>query len=278
MPVPNGGAFIRQGGWLSPLQLVQNGFRYLTNLGLNIVLNHEVREPQWQQGVWKWQQHGQTFRHTVLVLANGYQLRDFTQSHGIPLYPVRGQVSHLQTTSELAKLQCVLCFDGYLTPKSASGLHCLGATHVRDNADDTFSLAEHQQNIAKIQQNLTACHWTETLRESESRGKVGIRAALRDRAPLAGAAPDFARQTQDYAKLYNQLRRREAIPPAACLPNCYLLGGLGSRGLTTAPLLGELLASQLCGEPLPLGEDIRQILATNRSWLRLLLRGKTLKI
>lgn len=42
LKVPNGGAFIPQGGWLSPVQLVRNGFAWLEDKGLNIVLSHKV--------------------------------------------------------------------------------------------------------------------------------------------------------------------------------------------------------------------------------------------
>ncbi|MDO4698380.1 MAG: bifunctional tRNA (5-methylaminomethyl-2-thiouridine)(34)-methyltransferase MnmD/FAD-dependent 5-carboxymethylaminomethyl-2-thiouridine(34) oxidoreductase MnmC [Pasteurellaceae bacterium] len=276
LPVTNGGAFIAQGGWLSPIQLVQNGFTYLQRLGLNIVLNHQVSSPVFRDRKWHWQHQGNAFAHDTLVLANGHRLTDFPQAQGIPLYPVRGQVSHLPSNAELEKLKTVICFDGYLTPKAANYTHCLGASHIRDNATLEFSLAEHQQNFAKTATNLPPCHWVKQLDSSHNQGRVGIRAALRDRVPMVGAMPNFNEQKQQFANLYNQLRRKEVVTQAECYPNLYLIAGLSSRGLTTAPLLGELLASQICGEPMPISEDIRQALSTNRTWIRSLLRGKTL--
>ena len=273
LEVEKAGAFISQGGWLSPVQLVQRGFGYLAQRGLKIVLNHEVQAPQWHEGKWQWQCHGETFSHHTLVLANGHKLNDFAQVEGIPLYPVRGQVSQIPTTPALRRLQCVLCYDGYLTPMSNQQTHCLGASHVRDCADDSLSESEQRQNLAKFQQNVSAC-WTQDIDIKRYQGKVGIRAAFRDRIPMAGAVPDFAKQKRQYANLYNQLRRRETIEKAACYPNLFLIAGLGSRGLTTAPLLGELLASQICGEPQPLSEDILQALSTNRTWIRQLVKGR----
>ena len=52
-----------------------------------------------------------------------------------------------------------------------------------------------------------------------------------------------------------------------------MINGLASRGLTSAPLLGELLASLIVGEPLPISEDIWQALNPNRTWMRKLLKG-----
>jgi tRNA 5-methylaminomethyl-2-thiouridine biosynthesis bifunctional protein len=39
-------------------------------------------------------------------------------------------------------------------------------------------------------------------------------------------------------------------------PGLYASLGHGSRGLTCAPLCGELIASMACGEPLPLSRDL----------------------
>ncbi|QIM62938.1 bifunctional tRNA (5-methylaminomethyl-2-thiouridylate)-methyltransferase MnmD/FAD-dependent cmnm(5)s(2)U34 oxidoreductase MnmC [Pasteurellaceae bacterium Orientalotternb1] len=274
LPVVNGGGFISQGGWLSPVELVRNGFTYLQTLGLKIVLNHRVEQPEFHHGKWQWKHQSETVAHDILVLANGHTLTDFPQADGIPLYPVRGQVSQVPTNDQLRQLKCVVCFDGYITPMSVTESHCIGASHIRDNAEMAFSLAEHQQNIAKLQQNLTACSWTAQIDSSQNQAKVGIRAAFRDRVPMVGAMPNFARQKAQFANLYNQLRRRDPVEQAECYPNCYLIAGLGSRGLTTAPLLAELLASQICGEPVPLSEDICHALSTNRTWIRNLLRGR----
>lgn len=274
MNVPNGGAFIRQGGWLSPKQLVQNGFLFLQKLGLNIVFDHFVDDLTWNGTHWQWQHGDNLYQHQTVILANGHLLKQFKQTEGIPLYPVRGQVSHIPTTPQLAQLKAVLCYDGYLTPKSASYYHCVGASHIRDNQESDFSLEEHQQNLAKLLQNLGACHWLYDIDFSENRGKVGIRSAFRDRMPMVGAVPNYSAQLTQYPNLYNQLRRQDLLDVAICQPNLYLIAGLGSRGLTTAPLLGELLASQINQEPLPLSEDIWQVITTNRSWMRNWVRGR----
>ncbi|QHB17639.1 bifunctional tRNA (5-methylaminomethyl-2-thiouridine)(34)-methyltransferase MnmD/FAD-dependent 5-carboxymethylaminomethyl-2-thiouridine(34) oxidoreductase MnmC [Mannheimia pernigra] len=273
LKVPNGGAFIPQGGWLSPVQLVRNGFAWLEDKGLNIVLSHKVEALHFSQGKWQWQMNGKTFQHQAVVFANGHTLNEFSQANGIPLYPVRGQVSQIPTTAELQKLKCVVCYDGYLTPKSTSGTHCLGASHIRDNAEMDFSVAEHRENLAKLQQNVTACSWTDGVDLSENRAKVGVRAALRDRVPMVGAMHHFEQQKIQYANLYNQLRRKQAVETADIFVNLYMVNGLASRGLTTAPLLGELLASLIANEPIPISEDIWHNLSPNRTWMRKLLKG-----
>ncbi len=53
-----------------------------------------------------------------------------------------------------------------------------------------------------------------------------------------------------------------------------MIGALGSRGLCSAPLAAELLASQIVGEPLPLDKDTLAALHPHRFWVRKLLKGK----
>lgn len=190
---------------------MQNGFAYLQTLGLTIHFNHQVENITYHENGWQWQHQGQMFAHQNLVLANGHCLKNFSQTEGIPLYPVRGQVSHIPTNNELAKLNCVLCYDGYITPKSQADSHCVGASHIRDNQEMDFSVQEHQQNFAKLSQNLTACEWAKNADFSQNQGKVGIRSAFRDRMPMVGIVPNFAAQKAQYTRLYNQIRRRETI-------------------------------------------------------------------
>lgn len=277
LSVPNGGAFIPQGGWLSPVQFVRNGFVWLERQGLKIVLNHKVENLTWTDGKWQWQTDGKTFSHQAVVLANGHTFNAFSQANGIPLYPVRGQVSQIPSTPELQKLKCVVCYDGYLTPISQAGTHCVGASHLRDNADTQFSETEHLENIVKLQQNLTACDWTNGIDYSQNLAKVGIRAAFRDRVPMVGVVHHFEKQKVQYANLYNQLRRKQAVENAEIFANLYMVNGLASRGLTTAPLLGELLASLICNEPVPISEEIWHNLSPNRTWMRKLLKGSAVE-
>ena len=56
-----------------------------------------------------------------------------------------------------------------------------------------------------------------------------------------------------------------------------MLGGLGSRGLCSAPLLAEVLAAQMSDEPIPLDRVTLAGLNPNRLWVRKLLKGKKVK-
>jgi tRNA 5-methylaminomethyl-2-thiouridine biosynthesis bifunctional protein len=51
---------------------------------------------------------------------------------------------------------------------------------------------------------------------------------------------------------------RDRLPAVGGLgvPGLYALTGLGSRGMTWSALAAEVLASQICGEPLPVEADL----------------------
>ncbi|WP_109077296.1 bifunctional tRNA (5-methylaminomethyl-2-thiouridine)(34)-methyltransferase MnmD/FAD-dependent 5-carboxymethylaminomethyl-2-thiouridine(34) oxidoreductase MnmC [Aggregatibacter kilianii] len=275
LPLPCGGGFIPQGAWLAPQQFVQNLFAYLQQQGLILKTQEKITALLWRENLWQLtNEQGEQYQHSIVVLANGHRLHQFPQTQHLPLYAVRGQVSQIPTSENLLKLKSVLCYDGYLTPADqAKTGHCIGASHVRDCTDRTFSEQEQRENQEKIQKNLAEMPWVKDVDTSANLARIGVRCAVRDRIPMMGNVPNFEQQCADYKNLFNLRRRKQPIPLAAVFPNLYLIGALGSRGLTSAPILGETLASLIYNEPLPLGEDLIHHLTASRSWIRKFLKG-----
>ena len=278
LPLPFGGGFIPQGAWLAPRQLVQHAFAFLEKQGVQIKTSQKVTALSQTENGWQiTTAENETFCHEVVVLANGHKLTEFEQTQKLPLYPVRGQVSQIPTSENLLKLKTVLCYDGYLTPvDQAKTSHCIGASHVRDNATREFSLTEQQENQQKIQQNIPE-EWTKEVDTSGNLARIGVRCSVRDLTPMMGAVPHFPAQQVQYQNLFNLRRRKQPIEQAENYPNLYLIGALGSRGLTSAPFLGETLASLIYGEPLPMSEDLIHNLMPNRGWVRRWLKGAEVK-
>jgi tRNA 5-methylaminomethyl-2-thiouridine biosynthesis bifunctional protein len=92
---------------------------------------------------------------------------------------------------------------------------------------------------------------------------VAWRCSAPDRLPWVGAVP--RRPVGDEPTQPPRLDRPLLVPRA---PGLYVLGGLGSRGLTWAPLLGELLAAWVNGTPMPLGAAHADALDPAREVLR----------
>ena len=278
LPLNCEGGWIEQGAWLAPRQFVQNTFSFLEKQGVIIKTSQKITALSQQEKGWELENtQGQKYRHEVVILANGYKITDFVQTEKLPLYPIRGQVSQIPTSENLLKLKSVLCYDGYLTPADQlKTSHCIGASHVRDNVDRHFSEQEQQENQQKLQQNI-AQPWTQDVDTLDNLARVGIRCSVRDLAPMIGNVPHFEQQQADYYNLFNLRRRKQPIQSAANFQNLFLTAALGSRGLTSAPLLGEALVSIIYGEPLPISEAILHNLSANRAWVRKWLKGSVVE-
>jgi tRNA 5-methylaminomethyl-2-thiouridine biosynthesis bifunctional protein len=105
---------------------------------------------------------------------------------------------------------------------------------------------------------------------SRQQARNGVRCASRDHLPMVGNVADYDATLSVYADLADN---KESAAPAPVWPDLYLLGALGSRGLCSAPLAAEVLASQMSDEPIPLDATTLAGLNPNRLWVRKLLKA-----
>lgn len=227
IPLKHDGLYFPRGGWINPKDYIE-ACRQHTNPSIHFeqhVISIEKDENAW----WLITPEDKRFGpYDSVILANGHTVTDFEQSKSLPLRPVRGQVSFMDTIHSLSKLKTVLCSQGYVTPQ-LHNTHCFGASYDRHNLICEYNEREQQQNIEK----LTGIIGTENQPVFEklamNRARNSIRMNSRDHLPYVGA-----------------LMKGNSV-----LPGLYILSGFGSRGLTTSALAAEVLVSELCGEPLP---------------------------
>ncbi|WP_158782541.1 FAD-dependent 5-carboxymethylaminomethyl-2-thiouridine(34) oxidoreductase MnmC [Pantoea sp. BAV 3049] len=213
--------------------------------------------------------------HRNVVLATGHALTSFVQSEKLPAYAVSGQVSHIPTTPALGALKQVLCYDGYLTPVNpANQHHCIGASYHRADSATAYRADDQQENRERLIRCLPEAGWPHEVDVSEGSARVGVRCASRDHLPLFGPLPDYQQTLEQYADL---VKHKEEAKPAPVHKGLFVLGALGSRGLCSGPLAAEVLAAELCGEPIPLDKDTLAATHPNRYWVRKLLKGKEVK-
>lgn len=274
LPCGHGGVGYPLGGWLCPADLTRAALAEARQSGLlrveygaEITAIHELPEGWRVEG-----SDGRRWQSPNLVVAAGHRLSALLPFAELPLYPVRGQVSHVPTTASLSQLRTVLCYDGYLTP-AHHGAHCIGASYGRNRSDTGYSAEEQAQNRARLQACLPDQTWPNEVEVGGDEARVGVRCASRDHLPVAGPVARLADLTDHYAGLQH---RREDAAPLPLHSGLFVLGALGSRGLCSAPLCGELIASEICGDPLPLAADLLEALHPARYWVRKLLKGKSL--
>ncbi len=273
LPCDADGVSYPLGGWLCPADLTRAAIREAQASGrLEVVFNAAATHIAEQDGGWRVESRdGRQWRAPNLVVAAGHQLPALLPFAELPLYPVRGQVSHVPTTAGLSQLKSVLCYDGYLTP-AHNGAHCIGASYGRNQTDLAYRADEQEQNRARLQACVPQQRWPAEVDVSGALARIGLRCASRDHLPVAGPVARLAALADHDVNA--PADQQSALPLHAGL---YVLGALGSRGLCSAPLCGELVASEICGDPLPLAADLLEALHPARYWVRRLRRGKPLR-
>ena len=273
LPCDADGVSYPLGGWLCPADLTRAAIREAQASGrLEVVFNAAATHIAEQDGGWRVESRdGRQWRAPNLVVAAGHQLPALLPFAELPLYPVRGQVSHVPTTAGLSQLKTVLCYDGYLTP-AHNGAHCIGASYGRNQTDLAYRADEQDQNRARLQACVPQQRWPAEVDVSGAQARIGVRSASRDHLPVAGPVARLAALADHDVNA--PADQQSALPLHAGL---YVLGALGSRGLCSAPLCGELVASEICSEPLPLAADLLEALHPARYWVRRLRRGKPLR-
>lgn len=266
------------GGWLCPAQLTQGLIETLEkNDSFNAYFNHRVEKLRWDETQQQWilSINGIEKPHQSIIIANGHQFDQFDQTRYVPLGKVKGQVSHIPTTDNLQKLSSVLCYDGYMTPHNPlNQQHCIGASYDRSQINQMFDPIAQQENGQRLINCIANQNWPKDVDTSGNQARQGVRCVSRDHLPFVGAVGDFEQIKTNYQQLHTQ--NEQDVEPVAQYPNLYCLLGLGSRGLSSAPLMAELLASQISGDPLPLPVGVLEMLHPSRMWVRKLRKGKAI--
>ena len=162
----------------------------------------------------------------AVILAAGIGLQPLAPA--LPLSPVRGQASIAPSADQPAPA----AWGGYVVPTRESVL--FGATHDRGEAASNLRPEDDRRNLeilARARPRLAA-----TLAGGPMTGRASVRAATPDRLPVCGEIG----------------------------PGLFVLGGLGSRGFSLAPLLAEHLAATLAGTPSPLPREAAALVAPAR--------------
>ncbi|MBT1446336.1 FAD-dependent 5-carboxymethylaminomethyl-2-thiouridine(34) oxidoreductase MnmC [Shewanella sp. JM162201] len=275
--IDRGGIFYPHGGWVSPAKLCEAAIEEAKTLGLKCHFNVNISAIEQTFDGWRLCTPAGNIDTKELVLATGHRITDLTQTRALQLAPFRGQVSHVPTQGKLGELKTVLCAHGYFTPTD-DGSHCMGASYVRGDTSVEYREQEQQENLHKMQESYPGKDWVKDLDIGGQSARAGIRMVSRDHLPMAGAAPDVAAiltqyQTVGHGPKGAEYWQNQAAPVH---PGLYIFSGLGSRGLSSGPLIAECLADSLSGTIPVLERDVMDALNPNRMWLRKLKKGKAL--
>jgi tRNA 5-methylaminomethyl-2-thiouridine biosynthesis bifunctional protein len=169
----------------------------------------------------------------AVVLANARDVLGLVPDQTWPLHTERGQITQLPIGS-LPEIQRVIAREGYVAPGLVQPL--VGATYEHDDEDTSPRRASDLANLARLEAILPGAG--ERFLVDAVSGRASLRALLPDRLPMVGAVSGQA--------------------------GLYVATGYASRGVVWAGLLGEALADQMTGQPLPLELELMRVIAPDR--------------
>ena len=159
----------------------------------------------------------------IVIIASGTGLHHTLE---LPTEIVSGQITNWAGNTASHKLKSVLCHKGYFVPLNDSK-HCLGATFNKGEVNSTCAKDDHHsRNMDQLFEHVPLLK--SEYSSGNLTGRMGNRVATRDRLPVVGKIDD----------------------------NLYVIGALGSHGLTTAPYLAECLASEISNAVIPADQSL----------------------
>lgn len=208
------------------------------NLGLQCHWQTTITELRRRGDGWRVVAGKTSVDFDALVLCTGAALPLFADADILGLRPVRGAVSLLRASDSAPNLKATLCHKGYNTP-AMQGLHAVGATFDPHDDNETLTEADHAHNLGLIEKHAASAGnalWPQGAAAAVVNGRVAFRMTTPDRYPVIGPWES----------------------------GLWLNLGHGSRGLTTTPIAGEIIAGAMAGELIALPKSLLEAVKPQR--------------
>lgn len=261
VPVAAEGLWFATSGWMKPASLI-NAQLAASGSRLEARFNCEVARIGFERGAWcAFDATNRLLAQApVAVLANAADAVRLMPSRSMRIRRVRGQLT-LVPEEKIAAPHVVVLQGGFVLPAIRSQ-SIAGATYDFDDEDPAPRTSSHEGNLERLNRILPGA--ASSIDPATLEGLVGFRAVSPDRLPLIGA---FADEKADAPK-------NPQLATLSRQAGLYGAFAYGSRGLLWAGLGGELLASLIEGEPLPLEARLADAVDPGRFLLRNLRQGQ----
>ncbi|TGK04404.1 bifunctional tRNA (5-methylaminomethyl-2-thiouridine)(34)-methyltransferase MnmD/FAD-dependent 5-carboxymethylaminomethyl-2-thiouridine(34) oxidoreductase MnmC [Leptospira selangorensis] len=200
----------------------------------------------------------------VLILANSFGIESLLQGlweeSPFSLRSVRGQLEILEDSNIYSEKDPIHVGEKYLTP-SKNGIRVNGSTFNEFDLDPNAKSKDREEILEYSQNTFLGVHWEQIKVRSDF---VGIRSQTPDRFPIIGPI----HSPEPFRKIYSGMglpkNRKKEFPFLEPQKNLFVFGGLGSRGVLTSLLGGEILAEILLNEPLSIENSLYSSLHPSR--------------
>ncbi|MDZ4727600.1 MAG: FAD-dependent 5-carboxymethylaminomethyl-2-thiouridine(34) oxidoreductase MnmC [Leptospira sp.] len=184
----------------------------------------------------------------LLFFCHSNSMSEFKETKWLPIRKVRGQLVILPSSKELSELPYSYLFGDYITKDLGQG-SVLGASFDEYNWEEEKRDAETISFLEKAEKNLPvlSSHFKSFSNSiSNLQTRVSFRSQSQDRRPIFGSLPNYEVFKNSFAKLPNPSNKQ--LPNIPFYKGIYLLGALGSRGLTHSLFCAEILVREALKE------------------------------
>ena len=252
-----GGIYLPQSGWIRPAALCEalcGSALVTTHISTNALKIKKIAN-QWQV----FDDKNAVFEADVVVICNANNIRQFKPCASVQITPVRGQVNFFALNDDSQKINTIICSDHYLSP-AVDGLHSIGTTYAPNDTNPHLSETDTYENLNALRV-ISPDIYSHVDKKSIS-GRVAWRSHTLDYLPLAG-------QLLDEQAIRAKPPRHNADPAdLPWLEGLYVNAGHGSKGMITAPICGELIASLITNSNYPVESALASKLNPSRFLLR----------
>ena len=236
------GLYFPQAGWVSPPSIVK---RCLMHKGISVQYGQVVDTFERIDNQWQIHTGERAFKADCLIVATGALNNRLNQQLGLPIRPVKGQVSHFSAQQQTSALNCAVMHEGYSVTLD-SGLAVSGATFEAPDRSASLSIQSHQTNLDRAKTALP--HWINAQANS-LQGRVAFRPTTPDHLPIIGPVADPQWMQQAYlSQSHTHAVYRYANQHYQ--PGLFVSNGHGARGLMSVFLAAESIVADLQGQPL----------------------------
>jgi len=270
VPVETGGVFFPQAGWIHPGNICH---RLLQHPNISTAFNQRITSLHHEKNIWHLMSNSKVIASSQrVVIANAHHCQQFWQTQFLPLKFIRGQVSHAKPTPVSKTLKTVLCGDGYIAP-AYGDLQSFGATYTPAVTHLNIDTEDHEINLQHLEKSsqLLSTQWSTN--DGITGGRTHTRTATSDYFPVCGSLPLKDRFLSDFA-LLRKNAHANILETGSYHPDLYVFSGLGSRGMTYAPLCAEFLSQLIAGVPMGMSRSMTQNLNPARFIIRDLIKNR----
>lgn len=185
--------------------------------------------------------NGEAHRFDAVVVCSAHDMDRLLPQHTLMLNAIGGTVSCFEMDARHS-LPCVICADGYATPV-VEGEMVVGASYER--LGELSAEQTSRSNLSRLETISPAL--AKRCASAPMRLRTSVRSATLDRMPHIG------RVINPHTPLAASVSRLPHMPRASRI---WVLGGLGSRGLTFAPMGAEVIAAQMADRDAPVSQRL----------------------